>query len=93
MHDTCSNCGLRYEFEPGVFYGAMYVSYGLAVALFVAVYIIMEWIYDPEIMDFIIALTILLVLGSPYFFRLSRMVWLNLFIKYAPEKRGPKMKG
>ena len=31
----CSSCGLKYEIEPGFFFGAMYISYALNVALFV----------------------------------------------------------
>lgn len=92
MFDTCSHCGLRYEFEPGVYFGAMYISYSFAVAIFVAVYILMSIIYDPGIWDIVIALAVILVLGSPLIFRLSRITWLNLFIKYQPEKRGQNLK-
>ena len=40
MHETCSHCGLQYQIEPSFFYGAMYVSYGLTVAIGVAAFII-----------------------------------------------------
>ncbi len=92
MHDTCSHCGLRYEFEPGVFYGAMYVSYGYAVAIFVATYLLMSLFYNPGIWDIVTSLSIILILGSPLIFRLSRITWLNLFIKYQPDKRGENFK-
>lgn len=92
MHETCSHCGLRYEVEPSFFYGAMYVSYGYSVALFVATYIVMNFIYDPGITDIIIALAITVIALSPVVLRLSRITWLNLFVKYNPEKRGPKIK-
>jgi uncharacterized protein (DUF983 family) len=32
MHENCSNCGTKFEKEPGFFFGAMFVSYGLGVA-------------------------------------------------------------
>ncbi len=92
MHENCSNCGLRYEIEPSFFYGSMYVSYGYTVAVFVATYIIMSMIYDPGIWDIVLALAIILLLGSPFILRLSRITWLNIFIKYKPEKRGPNLK-
>lgn len=92
MHETCSHCGLRYEVEPSFFYGAMYVSYGYSVALFVATYIIMNMIYDPEIRDIIIALAFVVIVLAPLVLRLSRITWLNLFVKYEPEKRGPRLK-
>ncbi len=92
MHENCGHCGLRYEIEPSFFYGAMYVSYGYSVAFFVATYIIMNWIYEPDIWDIVIALAIILLLCTPLIFRLSRITWLNLFVKYNPDKRGPRLK-
>ncbi len=92
MHENCPHCGLRYEVEPSFFYGAMYVSYGYSVALFVATYIIMNWIYEPSITDIIIALAVVVIVLAPVVLRLSRITWLNIFVKYNPEKRGPKLK-
>ena len=31
-NETCSHCHMRFEIEPGFFYGAMYVSYAFVVA-------------------------------------------------------------
>ena len=90
MHDNCSHCGLNYELEPNFFYGAMYVSYAFSVALFVATYILMNIFMDPEIEDIIIALALVVVILAPAVLRLSRMTWLNFFVKYEPEKRGTK---
>ena len=39
MKEKCSHCSLKYLIEPSFFYGAMYVSYGLNVALGVAAFI------------------------------------------------------
>ena len=30
-NENCSHCGMRFEVEPGYFYGAMYVSYAFVV--------------------------------------------------------------
>ena len=92
MYDHCSHCGLRYMLEPAFFYGAMYVSYAYTVALGVATFVIMTLIYDPGVWEIVGALTAVLILGSPYMLRLSRITWLNLFVKYEPEKRGEKFK-
>lgn len=92
MHETCSHCGLRYELEPSFFYGSMYVSYAYSVAFFVATYVIMSLIYDPGIWDVVIALAVILVLLTPLIFRLARITWLNFFVKYNPDKRGPRAK-
>jgi len=42
MPKRCPVCNQSYEPEPNFFYGAMYVSYGYAVALFVATYIVAQ---------------------------------------------------
>ena len=33
MHDRCPSCGLLFTREPGYFLGAMYISYGLGIAM------------------------------------------------------------
>ncbi|MGB0175894.1 MAG: DUF983 domain-containing protein [Owenweeksia sp.] len=92
MKETCPHCGIRYEIEPAFFYGAMYVSYAYTVAIAVATYIIISWVYDPTVWEILIALVAILLLGSPLLFRLARITWMNLFIKYQPEKRGGNFK-
>ena len=39
MPDKCPECGQPYEPEPGFYFGAMYVSYALGVALFVTIWV------------------------------------------------------
>jgi uncharacterized protein (DUF983 family) len=78
----CSVCDQNFEPEPNFYYGAMYVSYGYTVALFVAVYIIfgvwMGWTMWPTVG----ALAVMLVLLAPVIFRISRTTWLSMFVKY-----------
>lgn len=33
MNDRCPTCGLHFNREPGYFLGAMYISYGLGLAV------------------------------------------------------------
>ena len=37
MHEYCPVCGLKFEREEGYFLGAMYISYGLALFVILAV--------------------------------------------------------
>jgi uncharacterized protein (DUF983 family) len=39
MNDHCSSCGQSFMPEPGYYFGAMFVSYGLNAAYFVAVWV------------------------------------------------------
>jgi uncharacterized protein (DUF983 family) len=92
MHDNCPHCDLRYELEPSFFYGAMYVSYGYSVAIFVATYILMNMFFEPTIKQIILVLLGVVIVLSPLVLRLSRVTWLNLFVKYDPTKKGPRHK-
>ncbi len=92
MHEHCEHCGLRYMIEPAFFYGAMYVSYALTVALGVATFILSHMFFNPGVWEVIGALTAVLILGSPIVLRLSRIIWMNIFVKYEPEKRGANLK-
>lgn len=82
FNQRCEICNQNFEPEPNFYYGAMYVSYGYTVALFVAVYIIfgvwMRWSMWPTVS----ALGIVLVILGPFLFRLSRTTWLSLFVRY-----------
>ena len=42
MYDHCTECGQQFEIEVGFYYGAMYVSNALAVALSVATFV--DWL-------------------------------------------------
>jgi hypothetical protein len=90
MHEHCSHCDLKFQLEPSFFYGSMYVSYAFTVAAFVAVYLVMQWLGDPGLLTIIGVLTAVLLLLSPWVFRLSRATWLHIFVGYQPEKRGPQ---
>jgi len=85
MNDTCSHCGLKYQIEPSFFYGAMYVSYGLNVAIGVAAFIISYVFLDLNIKSTFIAIIAATVLLYPFVLRWSRNIYINLFISYDPD--------
>ena len=82
MHEKCSHCGLRYEIEPSFFYGAMYVSYAVGIAFAVAAYVITNLIFHANLKNTFFAIVITLVVFMPIIMRLSRNIWINLFIHY-----------
>ena len=85
MHDRCSHCGTRYKMEPSFFYGAMYVSYAVGVAFAFAVFVIAFLIAGASLVSTFIAIVCTLVLLLPVIIRLSRNIWINLFIHYDPR--------
>jgi|SRR5690606_29066618 len=90
MYETCPHCGLRYEREPGYFYVAMFVSYGMIVAELVtacvATYVLSGGTENPWVY---LGVALLIGVGlSPFNFRYSRIVllhWLTPGLSYQRE--------
>lgn len=85
MHVNCPVCEQPSEPEPNFYYGAMYVSYAYTVALFVATYIISAVFIGLGMWTTVGILGGVLVVLGPYLFRLSRITYLNFFVKYDPN--------
>lgn len=85
MNDHCSHCGLKYLIEPSFFYGAMYVSYGLNVAVGIAAFIVSFVFFQTTIEQSFIAIVIALIILFPFVLRLSRNLYINMFISYDPK--------
>ena len=79
----CSNCNLKYDMEPGFFQGSYYVSYGLGVALFVAIFIL-KMLILPELayLSTLILMVVVLLILAPLLFSLSKIIWINLFVNF-----------
>jgi uncharacterized protein (DUF983 family) len=84
MYEHCPHCGLKYEQEPGFFYGAMYVSYALTVALWVTLAVVIFTFNNISPWLFLGIGVATLFLLLPIIYRLSRAIWLNIFVKYEP---------
>lgn len=82
MPTHCPVCHQSYQPEPNFFYGAMYVSYGYAVALFVATYIVASVWIGLGLWETVALLGLDLVLIGPYLFRLSRSTYFHMFVHY-----------
>lgn len=82
MHENCSHCGLKYQIEPSFFYGAMYVSYGLTVAIGIAAFIISHIFIGLDLAKSFIAIILALILLMPVTARLSRNIYINIFVHF-----------
>ena len=84
MQENCSKCGLKYQIEPSFFYGAMYVSYGLNVAIGILTFIIV-FQFDLSVLAIFISIIAVLILSFPIVMRLSRNIYINMFVSYKPD--------
>ena len=82
MNENCSHCKLHYQIEPSFFYGAMYVSYGVSIMFGVPIFIIMKLILNASLGETFISVIIGLVALMPIIARLSRNIYINMFISY-----------
>lgn len=99
MHKKCDHCGQNFEPEPGFYFGAAYVSYGLTVALWVSLFVALvvfdSWglisfsFEDDPILLMGLGIGLLVVL-LPLLYRLSRSIWISMFVKYDKNSAAPK---
>ena len=82
IHERCSECDLKYSPEPGFYFGAMFVSYGLGVGLFVTFWVAFNLFFPNLTVGYQILIIVLAsIFTAPYFYALSKIIWANLFIK------------
>jgi len=86
MNEHCSHCNLKFQIEPSFFYGAMYVSYGLNVAIGILTFIIV-FQFDRSMITSFFSILITLLLAFPVVMRLSRNIYINMFVSYNPNAR------
>jgi uncharacterized protein (DUF983 family) len=87
MNDRCPVCNEDFKRETGYYFGAAYVSYGLTVAFGVFLYILLSGIFNVDVIPFLIAFSVSLIILLPVFYRLSRIIWINMFVHYRKTKK------
>lgn len=87
MYDSCPVCSQKYDLEAGFWFGTGYVSYALAVAVSVATFI--AWLVligisteDNRIFWWLGFNTLFLVVTQPWLMRLSRVIYIRIFVRY-----------
>jgi len=85
MHGHCPDCGLKYKVEPNFFFGAMYVSYGLAVLAGLLTFVVSHFALGAGLRASFIAIFAVLVSLMPLIARISRNIYIAMFVRYRPE--------
>lgn len=86
MHENCSNCGKKFKIEPSFFFGAMYVSYGVGVAIAIAAFIISYFFVGLDRNYSFLVIILTLAVLFPLIVRLSRNIWINFFVPFDKNK-------
>ena len=82
MHENCANCQLKFELEPGFWYGALWASYPLLIIVefpFLLMALFATWgdHWSP-----LIAMILVFFILWPVFIRLGRSIWIHAWVKY-----------
>lgn len=86
MYKQCPTCNQSYEPEPGFYFGAMFVSYAINTALFIAAWVALTVLYPDYTLGLLLGILVLVViLGLPFTYRLSRSIWLAIFVRFDPK--------
>lgn len=78
MNDGCSVCGLSFNPEPGFYYGAMYVSYGVTIFVSLINFLWMYMLWGFTTWRYLIINAFILFFLIPLIFRLSRSIYLAI---------------
>ena len=82
MYAECPHCRQNFNPEPGFYYGAMFISYGLSGILLLGTGLILVFGFGMGVNR---AMLVVLLLGALSFFkilRLSRSIWLHINVRY-----------
>jgi uncharacterized protein (DUF983 family) len=87
MNSKCSHCGELFNKEVGFYYGAMYISYGVNIAIGMALFLLMVLILKFELLTFLFSFAGLVVILFPWVMRISRLIYINIFVKFDSSKK------
>jgi len=82
MHKHCSHCNQDFEPEPGFYFGAMFISYGLGVFYLLIPALLLTLLWDWSVSG---AMTFIILIAAISFFRvlrLSRSIWIHIAVRY-----------
>ncbi|MFS4467510.1 DUF983 domain-containing protein [Maribacter sp. 2210JD10-5] len=82
MHERCKICKTKYKIEPSFFFGAMYVSYGVGLVFAGSAFVVAYLIFKLSILTSYGIIVFIMVLALPIILRLSRNIWINIFMSY-----------
>lgn len=86
MHRSCQRCGQSFEPEPGFYFGAMFVSYGVNTAFFIIVWVLLsQLVEDYSLTTLLVLLGLTVIVFLPLTYRLSRSIWIAIFVPFQKD--------
>jgi uncharacterized protein (DUF983 family) len=85
MHERCPVCKLKYEQEPGFWWGAMYIAYGLSSGALLITAFLCKYYFEMNLNQTMLVVLAVAMIGFLYNARVARSVYINIFVKYEPQ--------
>jgi len=83
MNQSCSCCGQSFMPEPAYYFGAMFISYALNAAYFIAIWVALYAALEEIPLTLLLTAVVATIIGLlPITFRLSRVLWIYIFVSY-----------
>jgi uncharacterized protein (DUF983 family) len=81
MPKHCSTCNADLEPEPGFYFGAMFISYGLTGWFSIFFVMFFHWFLDLGLYTSFAILIAFLAFNFIWIYRVSRCIWAHIVIK------------
>jgi uncharacterized protein (DUF983 family) len=82
MEDTCPNCNLKYDLEPGFWLGALWTSYPIVILIELP-FLITALLVDGTAMWLcFLGLVLAFFIAWPLMLRLGRSFWIHLNVPF-----------
>lgn len=90
MPDECPVCGQKFELHTGFYFGTGYVSYAVTALFIGLVFVLWGVLFGLSVRDSSVFWCLgvsaaLVILLQPVLQRLSRSIWIAMFVKYDPK--------
>ena len=83
VKDRCPSCDLNYKIEPSFYFGSMYISYALGIALAVTIFSInFLFSFALNFIQLFGLITVVLIFFMPWIGAWSKTIWANIFMHY-----------
>ena len=84
MHETCGECGRRFDRGPGYLLGSIYFNYGVTATLVLVGYVAM--LFGDVLADWqrLVALSLFAAMFAMWFFRYARALWMAFDERWDP---------
>jgi len=82
MHEKCPKCQQDFEKEPGFYWGAMYIGYGLSSGYMLTAMLICLFVFNLSTNQSFATAIAGAVIIFPLIARLARAIWINIYVKY-----------